>query len=87
MISFNSAPEITWCKIIETTLHTTITLWAGTLIRINRRRAVAQSDSFLETLRVQCGEEDGVGRKNSGSIAYRATFGLESNGVGGIRVV
>ena len=33
-----------------------------------------QSESCLETLRVQCGE-DGVGMSKSGPIAYRATSG------------
>ena len=44
---------------------------------------------FGKTLRVQSGE-DGVGRRKSGPIAYRATFGrlayrgrLESDGVKG----
>ena len=41
-----------------------------------------QSESYWETLMVQCGV-DGVGRRTSGPTAYRATSGhLAAGGVG-----
>ena len=40
----------------------------------NERRAAAEANSVLGTLRVQYGE-DGVGRRKSGPIASRATSG------------
>ena len=40
----------------------------------NERRAAAEAESCSETWRVECGE-DGVGRRMSESIAYRATSG------------
>ena len=70
MTSYNRALEIAGCESIETTLRTRRFLWAGMLIRMSGCR----SESCLETLRVQCGE-NGVGRRNSGPIAYIATSG------------
>ena len=70
MTSYNRALETTGWEIIEMTLQTRTILWVGTLIRISGCR----SRLCLETLRVQCGE-DGVGRRKSGPLAYRATSG------------
>ena len=54
-------------------LRTRRLLLAGTLIRMSGAGG-CQNESFSETLKVQCGE-DGMGRRNSGPIAYRATSG------------
>ena len=72
MTTYNRALEITRCENIETTLRTRKRLWAGTLIRMSGGRLPKRIMS--ETLRVQCGE-DGMGRRISGPIAYRAAYG------------
>ena len=72
MASYNHALEITWCESIETTLHTKRLLWAGALIRMSGERL--PSESCPNILKGQCGD-NGVGRRNSGPIAYRATSG------------
>ena len=78
MTSYNRALEITQCESIETTLRTRRLLWAGTLIRMSGGRLPRRI--VFGNLKVQCGE-DGVGRRNSGPIAYRATSGrLASRG-------
>ena len=71
MTSYNRALEITRCESIETTLRKRILLWVRTLIRMSGVRLPKQ---IAFGLRVQCGE-DGLGRRNSGPIAYKATSG------------
>ena len=68
MTSYNRALEKTRCEIIETTLPMRR--------RLSSERAAGgcRSESCLETFRVQYGE-DRVGRRKSGLIASRATFG------------
>ena len=73
MTLYNRALELTGCESIETTLRTRRLLWAGSFIRMSGAGG-CRSESCLESLRVQCGE-DGVGSRKSGPIAYRATFG------------
>ena len=82
MTSYNRALEITQCESIEMTLRTRRLLWAGTLIQMSVSGGRLSKRIVCGNLKVQCGE-DGVGRRNSGPIAYRATSGrLASRGTG-----
>ena len=71
MTSYNRALEITRCESIENVAHEKA--FVGVNAHPNERRAAAKAFGNLEGT-VQCGE-NGMERRNSGPVGYRATSG------------
>ena len=73
MALYDCALEITRCDSIETTLHTREDV-CGRGRSSESAVGGCQSEWCSQTMKMQC-REDGVGRKKSGPIAYRASSG------------